>query len=475
MRSGLVCAVMVVVACARHHDDDAPPAPPPPAAPPFTPTPGAWVPGESVPTPRAATLRGLVDRKGLVHAHSVYSHDACDGKPRDENGNIDRVCLDDMRKAICTSRMDFVFLTDHRDSFAHVSYPDTLLYDAARGDQLIQRDGAPVASWAGCPGQDAAMILAGTESGTTPVGLEHHVGANGDESSHIYGEDTPDVFQRYKDAGAVALLVHTENYNADQLTNLPIDGFEMYNLHANSFRGAGKILELLGTLSRDDVVKPQSDLFFLPVVSEDPLYIEPWGTALARGAHRVTTMGTDCHRNSFPQILPDGERVDSYRRMMGWFSNHLLVRPAADGTFGDRDLKDALRSGRLYGSFDVLGTPEAFDYFAREADAPHEMGESVSVAKGVTLHVEMPRIVRLDPAVKPPALTVRVLRAREGGWDVVKTGDSSLDVAIDQPGAYRAEIRMTPHHLEPFMGDYAELSRTGDFVWIYANPIYVTP
>ena len=95
--------------------------------------------------------------------------------------------------------MDFVFLTDHKDSFAHVTYPDTLLFDASRGDQLIERDGAGVANWAGCPGQDPAMLLAGTESGTTPVGLEHHVGANGDENATIYGEDTPDVFQRVYD------------------------------------------------------------------------------------------------------------------------------------------------------------------------------------------------------------------------------------------------------------------------------------
>ena len=38
----------------------------------------------------------------------------------------------------------------------------------------------------------------------------------------------------------------------------------------------------------------------------------------------VTTVGTDCHRNTFPQLLPDGERIDSYRRMMLW-TNDVLV------------------------------------------------------------------------------------------------------------------------------------------------------
>ena len=107
---------------------------------------------------------------------------------------------------------------------------------------------------------------------------------------------------------------------------MPIDGFEMYNLHANAFLGVGALLDIIGHLKDADARLPQPDLFLLPVVSEDPELLATWGSVLARGAHRVTTMGTDCHRNSLPQILPDGERIDSYERMMAWFSNHLLVR-----------------------------------------------------------------------------------------------------------------------------------------------------
>ena len=59
----------------------------------------------------------------------------------------------------------------------------------------------------------------------------------------------------------------------------------------------------------------QSDLILLGVMSEDPRYLKRWGSVLASGAKRVTTMATDCHRNTFKQLMQDGERVDSYRRI----------------------------------------------------------------------------------------------------------------------------------------------------------------
>ena len=142
-----------------------------------------------------------------------------------------------------------------------------------------------------------------------------------------------------------ALVAHTETWTVDQLATLPLDGFEMFNLHANLFAGIGAAVPLLANRESAPELLPASDLVLLPIVSEDPAYVNTWGSVLARGVRRVTTMATDCHRNSFPQLLPDGERIDSYRRMMRWFSNHLLVRPKSDGTWDDADLKEALRAG----------------------------------------------------------------------------------------------------------------------------------
>ena len=98
----------------------------------------------------------------------------------------------------------------------------------------------------------------------------------------------------------------------------------------------------------------------------------------------------------------------------------------------------------------------------------------LALAKGVTLHVTMPSLERLDPKTTAPSLTARILRAREGGWDVVATSSH-----LDRLSPYRPRgptARRSPHDAaapRALPGDYAVLARTGDFVWVYADAIYV--
>jgi hypothetical protein len=193
---------------------------------------------------------------------------------------------------------------------------------------------------------------------------------------------------------------------------------------------------------------------------------------LATGARRLTTIGTDCHQNTLAKPLPDGERMDSYRRMMLWMSNHLLVRPSADGGWGDVELKAALSGSRLYGVFELLGYPQGFDYHASGASGVSEMGESAKLADGAELRVVLPRVRALDTRSEPPLITARLLRAREGGWDLIAEAAGDLAHSPTEPGAYRAEIRIRPRHLTAWLSSFDALAEA-DFVWIYSNAIYV--
>jgi len=460
----LLC--IAALACGSEPEEEAP------AGPSF----GGWTPGTALQAPREAGPRGLWDRRGIIHAHTVYSHDACDGEPVDEaTGAINEQCYEDFRHGLCTTRHDFVMLTDHDDLFAAHEFPDVLLYRQDRGDSLIEHNGAPAASWLACPDGDPALVMAGTETGTMPVGLERHVADTVAEREQLYGEVSADAIAAFKDAGAVALVQHTEDWSVEQLTELPLDGFEMYNLHANTIIGMGGALQLIADLQTEPELLPHPDLILLAIVKEDERYLERWGGALAAGAVRVTTMATDCHRNTFSSLLPDGERIDGYRRMMSWFSNHLLLLPeqSADGSFDDQDLKDALRAGRLYGSFDVFGYPEGFDFYALEGSSQvHEMGAQVSLAAGVELSAKLPWVRDLDPANTPPEVVIRLLRAQPDGWEVVTEAAEDLAHTVSETGAYRVEVRLRPLHLRPYLSGYAHLADE-DFVWIYTNPIYV--
>jgi len=418
--------------------------------------------------------RGWLELRGIIHAHSVYSHDACDDKPRDDAGAINEPCFQDVRHGICATGHDFVMLTDHGDSFADTEYPEVLLYRADQGDALVKRDGEPVANELGCPDGHHALVMAGTETGTMPVGLERHVGDTPEERHSAYSSVTPEAIASFKAAGAVALVQHTEDWTVDELAELPLDGFEMYNLHANTYLAVGEIMALLSKLNSNPEGLPHPDLAFLPIIREDPVYLDLWGSVLARGARRVTTLASDSHQNTAWQMLEDGERIDSFRRIMQLFSNHLLVRPEPDGSWNDRSVKEALRAGRLFGVFEHLGYASGFDFHATQTGQVREMGEEASISAGATLQVSMPAVRELSVRAKQPSLVIRVLRAREGGWDEAVTGTDDVSFAPTEPGAYRAEVRMTPRHLAPYLGDYEELA-SQEVVWIYSNAIYVVP
>lgn len=431
-----------------------------------------WAPSVVYRSSRAANPRGLLDRRGLIHAHSHFSHDACDNQPV-KDGQRDPVCFDDFRRGLCQSQHDFAMLTDHRDAFAEYEYPDVLLYRAERGDRLVNRRGKPVASWAACSDGSAALILAGTESGFMPVGLEEHVDGSIQQRGEIYSARTPASIEATRNKGAVVLLQHTEDWTPTQLATLPVDGFEMYNVHANLLRNPGPALELLLRLEQGDPQLPHSDLILLPIFQEDLRYLSRWGTVLSQGVKRVTTMGTDCHRNTFTAILPDGERGDSYRRMMTWFSNHLLVRPDANGQWDDQHLKEALRAGRLYGAFEMLGYPQGFDYRAETSGNVSEMGSEVALGDRPTLRITAPLLRNLNPLRQAPEIKVRLLRAIDGGFEIVRDSATGFDYAPSLSGAYRVEIRMVPLHLRQDLGRDADKILNKEYVWIYSNPIYV--
>ena len=468
MRS-IPVVVVVVVACAC----TVPPATPPPAP--------VWSPGVLYPAEGAAgaaAQRGFVDVRGLVHAHSVFSHDVCDGAPVDDAGVIDSVCFDDFRRGLCQSQHDFVFLTDHGDRFDSTEFPDALLFRPELGDVLVDRGAGPSANRVTCDDGHTVLIMAGTEHGLMPVGLERHL-----EQRGLYNQQSAEAAQAERDVGAVVLLAHPEDYDVEQLKALPIDGFEMYNLHANSVLGAGFVLDLLLRANDGDPGVPHPDLLMLALWSEDPRYLERWGNVLASGKRVVSTMGTDCHRNTFKTILEDGERADSYRRMMIAFSNHLRVRAGADAPLGstlvdDAELKEALARGRLWGAFEMLGYPLGFDATAIDGDDVFELGDDVPV--GATIVARMPRVRDVDPAREAPRLMLRVLRADDsaaGFTEVASSSSGDLEVTADVAGAWRVEVRMLPLHLREDLGDddfrLLDEVEGRDYVWIYANPFYV--
>jgi hypothetical protein len=397
--------------------------------------------------------------------HSNYSHDGCDSAGFDESGVRDEECFNQLRQALCDNAHDFAFLSDHANMFADYEFPEVLLY--APGDTLIERGGIPVANTVHCADGHDVIIAAGTEQNSMPIGLEHHIGDTPDARTIAYDDTTPAGIAALKAAGAVSLVAHTEGFEVNALLAMPLDGIEIYNLHQNMIDGLGEVLNMIMALDHAQWNAPVPELLQAAIFTENDADLLRWSKMLALRP-TVGVLATDVHRNTFPGISPDGERYDSYRRLTHWFANYVWV-PA--GPVDDLVLKDAIRHGRFYGAFDYLGYAVGFDFRAEAGATTYEMGDEVPAGETCTLHLILPTVYRLDPAGPQPVIRGRILRSNDGTWDEVASGTEDLQYTAT-PGVYRAEVRIVPEHLRPWLNLRAD-RWVVERPWVYSNPIYV--
>lgn len=422
--------------------------------------------------------RGRHLARTIVHLHSPLSHDACDGMGF-ANGLLNvPSCLADFRAAACALHMDALMVTDHATHLSEVAFADAFWIDASAGDErVLDASGATIASRMACPDGRHILVTVGSENTLMPVGLLHHAGTTTDPAmlADLYHQDGAAAAATFRAAGALIFYAHTESKTLDQIRGTQPDGIEIYNTHANidphirpDYLGLESLSFVPMLLKFTDARNRMApDLALLAFLSEATPDLITWDTLLAEGMHLTGTGGCDAHENAFPQMMPDGERGDSYRRMMHWHTQHLLV-----DTIDRAGVMDALDRGRLYLTFEVFGTPMGFDFRAEASDgAIAEMGDSIPV--GATLHLVRPSLPAGFPSDPPPTITMRILRAAAGGGVEVASGSGAeLTFTTTRAGVYRAEVHMTPEHTRPYLGAYADML-VHDVPWVYANPIYV--
>ena len=243
-------------------------------------------------------------------------------------------------------------------------------------------------------------------------------------------------------------------------------GFEIFNAHAMfsptirqddlGLEGFGWTNDI-GPFTRPDETG-EPDLLFLGVLEIQSPSLAHFDALLAEGPV-VGIAGSDAHQNVLNLELRDDERMDSYRRALGWFSNHVYAdEPTAES------VKSALSAGRSAVVFEVLGVPDGFDFHHTDGNAITEMGGQAGPGD---LVVACPTLAASFPhGEEAPTITAAILK--DGTlWE---TGCGAH--TTDGPGVYRVQVDIVPLHLEPFLGDDpAPFHRT--FPWILSNAIRV--
>jgi len=469
-----------------------------------------------------AAARGLRAVRGIIHLHSVFSHDACDGKPQPD-GKANAPCLANLRRGLCATRQDFALLTDHATLMADSAFSDLFLTDAAAGDTVekVAGDPAPLVDVVGGRlrrADDVAAghrvhIAVGGENELMPVGLRRHLGSDAATRHAAMGASTPEAVRAFHEAGGVVLVAHGESHPLDQLTTLAqagLDGMEVYNLHANidpKIRGPylgldplGAIAGLAPWLGGKPVSDggPEPDLAFLGFLSPNQSQLDKFDTLLSAGHHLTPTLGSDIHENTLKEPLADGERGDDYRRLMRWFGNYLLLPSSAP--ISTAGLQQALLSGRAFGVFELFGSPEGFDFHALamgpSGTQVRELGDQAP--QGARLRLALPRPFPAALRGSEPLLRVSLrhaplrggsaptslLRSEEVLSRTLSADDFAaasgpdatpvleFDTAGRSPGAYRVEVYVVPHYLLHLLGDNPAVFRR-EYPYLYSAPLWV--
>lgn len=424
--------------------------------------------------------RGHVLQRAIVHLHSPWSHDACDGEPLDEDGQPRRDCLADLRDGLCDAGIDHAFLTDHPSHFATGEWGDVLLADAD-STLLPSPDDARVLEHA-CADGRRLRWYPGVEDDLMPVGLDRHVPGDAAQRDTTYNGSDADTLAAYETAGATTFAAHTEGRDVEQLraqVAAGLAGVEVFNLHAAfdprirsedlGLDASSWLTEIAPFTSDDGTAEP--DLFVLAVLGSQSPSEAAWDALNVDGPDDrvvVGVAGTDAHQNVFPIPLRDGERGDSYRRMLRWFSQHLWMDPADTGLDA---AQQTLAAGRFHVVFEILGTPTGFDFHLVDAAGDvHEMGSVLPAsALPAELVVECPTLAAGSPrGTDAPEITATVYRDGEA-W---QTGCGRFPV--DDAGSFRVRVDMVPWHLAPFLGDDAA-AWMRPYPWVYGNPVRIRP
>lgn len=180
-----------------------------------------------------------------------------------------------------------------------------------------------------------------------------------------------------------------------------------------------------------------------------PQALQLWDALLAKGRPVVAIGGSDAH--AMPARMgPLRRTLFPYQFHFKTVNTHLLLHRPLSGEISEdqRAIITAFRQGHAFIGYDLPFPTRGFRFSAQGNDGRAWMGDTISVNRGVTLQIRLPR--QAECLLLKDSQPIKTWRKRE-----------ICTYLATEPGVYRVEAYMR------YLG-----KRRG---WIYSNPIYLKP
>ncbi|MCX7944725.1 MAG: hypothetical protein N2746_09490 [Deltaproteobacteria bacterium] len=411
-------------------------------------------------------VRGYKIARVIIHAHSVYSHDGCDGNSV-ENGNPEEDCVLQLRDAICKLNLNGIFMTDHAGSLADEE-DFRKLYYPREGDTPVIENEIQTGNQINCPNGAKPVIMVGSENDIMPIGITAHPSSDINERKKIYGSVDESAIEAFRKVNGVVCTAHSEGKEDNYLIGSSLECMEIYNFHVSVLSSSGLVV-LVDYMNQPERM-PHPDLAFLAFYEPLKLQLNKWYTTVEK-RNISPIIGTDIHRNAVKKVLSDGERLDSYRRFMRWFTNFLLVKDYKPSEF-----KKAIKDGRIYVVAEGLGTPSGFDFYAETKNGIVDTGKTIKKADFKKFVIKIPEVTGIeneDIYVKARLFKIKDKSEIEILKPIARSEKKIIEISegIDV-GVYAVQVLLTPMHLKRLCKRWAS-EYIKEFVWIYSNTIRV--
>jgi hypothetical protein len=245
-----------------------------------------------------ALQKPLHDFRGIIHCHSLFSHDS-------------KGTYEEILSAAKAAKIDFICMTDHppKDD---------------KGRPL--REG-----WTGI--HDGVLFIQGAEYSDQILALGI--------KEPITGKDRRGTIKAIHEQGGVAMACHPELID-DWDAFAEADGMEIYNVHATLQR---KSKDKAWMLRVPKVMKENPEGSFQELQELDPEILKRWHEINEKRPF-TGIAGNDAHQN----VSFFGYQLDPYPRAFRFVTTHVFAEELTQAA-----VLEALRNGRAFVAFEVSG------------------------------------------------------------------------------------------------------------------------